>query len=81
MVATEFGGGCECLTYFVRETDRLGTKAAPGGGEEEKGERVGEGSECRGTSVSDVQISVRHCSDVTIVNTHSDGLRRGRRNY
>lgn len=25
----------------------------------------------RGTSVSDVQISVRHCSDVIIVNTHS----------
>lgn len=41
-------------------------------------ERVGEGgSECRGTSVSDVQISVRHCSDVTIVNTHSERPRRG----
>lgn len=35
-------------------------------------ERVGGGSECRGTSVSDVQISVRHCSDVIIVNTHSE---------
>lgn len=37
------------------------------------GARVGE---CRGTSVPDVQISVRHCSDVTIVNTHSDNPRR-----
>lgn len=35
-------------------------------------ERVGGGSECRGTSVPDVQISVRHCSDVIIVNTHSE---------
>lgn len=35
-------------------------------------ERVGGGSECRGISVSDVQISVRHCSDVIIVNTHSE---------
>lgn len=39
-------------------------------------ERVGGGSECWGTSVLDVQISVRHCSDVTIVNTHSDGPKR-----
>lgn len=51
------------------------------GGAGEGRERVGEGSECRGTSVSDVQISVRHCSDVIVVNTHSDGLRRGWRNY
>lgn len=41
--------------------------------ESDAAERVGGGSECRGTSVPDVQISVRHCSDVTIVNTHSDG--------
>lgn len=41
--------------------------------ESDAAERVGGGSECGGTSVPDVQISVRHCSDVTIVNTHSDG--------
>lgn len=41
--------------------------------ESDAAERVVGGSECGGTSVPDVQISVRHCSDVTIVNTHSDG--------
>lgn len=44
-------------------------------------ERVGGWGEHRGTSASDVEISVRHCGDVTIVNTHSNDRANGWWNY
>lgn len=57
-----------CLTYFAPETDRSGTRVCGIG--QREGDRGG-GS--RGdTSVLDVQISVRHCVDVSAVNTHSE---------
>lgn len=65
------GGGARAFDIFCPENRQIRDDSGVR-------ERVGGwGSEHGGTSAFDVEISVRHCGDVTIVNTHSNERRNG----